>query len=146
MEMDMEHDGTPMLIVFGIFILFFAWWTVFLISLALLRQIGHRPQPVLAALLLWPLIELIWTWIWAALQRKQLVKIDSRRRRRGQALVAMSLFLPAPLAFVPTVIDSTSGWPAITMMIGTTVAGCWAARITWSRAVRDIPASWEAMR
>jgi hypothetical protein len=137
MEMDMEDDGRPMLIAFGIFILFFAWWTAFHVSIALLRQRGYGPHPILAALLLWPLIELIWTWIWASFHRKQLVKIDSPRRKRGQALIAMALFLPAPLYFVLNVIESTSGWPAITMMIGTTVAGCWAARITWSRVVKN---------
>lgn len=85
------------MVFFAIGILAYGAWTKFLVFLALIAESGKDSNPWLAAFLLWPLGELVWTFIWVIRNAQQYS--TSRRRGLGEALVVLALILPVSLMF-----------------------------------------------
>ncbi len=120
-----------MLATSGIGILVYAGWTMFLSFLALMAESGGKnSQPLLAAALLWPLGELIATWIWVAAHARQYT--NSARRSLGDGLLAVAIIAPIPLYIGLANVVHTD-WLLIAPM-AVTIAGCWAARLVWSKS------------
>jgi hypothetical protein len=102
---------------------------------------GKNSEPLLAMALLWPLAELIWTWIWIASHGERYSR--SARRDLGDALFVIALIVPPPLSFW---VGPTIRWGGRTLWgmqiiipIAITIAGCWAARLVWSKT-EQLPA------
>ena len=124
------------LAVFGIGIMGYGAWTLFLIFFALMAESGGKnPNPLLAALLLWPLGELVWTWRWLFRNAGQYSAVSDKRRIVGDTLVALALIMPAPLTFM---IDKAGPWEfGMLVPAAITIAACHAARLLWSGAAES---------
>jgi len=111
-----------------------------LIFLALIAESGKASNPWLAAFLLWPLGELVWTFIWVFRHRQQYS--TSRRRGLGEVLVVLALILPVPLMFflgaiLQGVMDYLPAATPIAVSAATTIAACRFARHVWSSTGDD---------
>jgi hypothetical protein len=128
------------MVLFAIGILAYGAWTKLLIFLALIAESGKDSNPWLAAFLLWPLGELVWTFIWVVRHRQQYS--TSRRRGLGEALVVLALILPVPLMFfLGSLLPETSTLPGeifIVVPAATTIVACRFARHVWFSTGDDV--------
>src|ERR1051325_8080754 len=87
-----------MLVVTALGLSLYTLWTVLLAGLALMAESGKESRPFLAASLLWPLCELVWTWIRAARVARQSTR--SKRQSFGYLLFLLALILAPALGFL----------------------------------------------
>jgi len=124
-----------MLAVTAIGIILYAFWTAFLMFVALMAESGGKnSEPLLATALLWPLGELIWTWIWVARHGQQY--LSSKKRGLGNLLLVVAWIAPPPLMlwFGKIIPRSWGDFPIVVPIFVVPIACCWAARLVWSRA------------
>jgi len=120
-----------MLVVTALGISLYTLWTVLLAGVALMAESGKASRPFLAASLLWPLCELVWTWIRAARVARQSPR--SKQQSLGYVLFLVALILP-PLLWFGTSEMSAFEWEwTIIVPMAVTIAACWAARVLWPR-------------
>jgi hypothetical protein len=119
-----------MLVVTALSISFYTLWTVLLAGLALMAESGKESRPLLAASLLWPLCELVWTWMRAAKVARQ--PTQSRRQSFGYVLFLAGLVLPPLLWFGVSGMSAVAWELTIIVPMAVTIAACWAARLLWS--------------
>lgn len=119
-----------MLVVTALGICVYTLWTVLLAGLAMMAESGKDSRPLLAASLLWPLCELVWTWIRAAKIARQSAR--SKRQSLGYVSFLVALVLP-PLLWFGTSQMSAFAWElTIIIPMAVTIAACWVARLLWS--------------
>jgi hypothetical protein len=129
-----------LLVTTGLGILIYAGWTLFLVFWALMAESGGKePQPLLAVALLWPLGELIATWMWVAAHGERYT--NSSRRGLGDGLLMIALVAPIPLYIgLADLMQPHWVWVLVAPM-AVTIAGCWAARLVWSKSEQKTTAS-----
>src|ERR1043166_6481059 len=87
-----------MLVVTVLGICLYTVWTLLLAVIALMAESGKASRPFLAASLLWPLSELVWTWIRAARVARQSTR--SKRQSFGYVLFLAAFILPPAAGFL----------------------------------------------
>lgn len=120
-----------MLVVTALGLSLYTLWTVLLAGLALMAESGKESRPLLAASLLWPLCELVWTWIRAAKVARQSTR--SKRHTLGYVLFLAALILPPLLWFGTSYLNAFAWELTIIVPMAVTIAACWAARVLWSK-------------
>jgi hypothetical protein len=133
---DAAENRKWILAIMAILIIVYAGWTLLLVFAALMAESGGKnSEPLLALALLWPLGELVWTWVWVKGHAQQYL---SSKRRLGNLLMFAALIAP-PLTFL---LPRSWGrdWPVLIPML-VTIAGCWAARLVWSRTQAPEPSA-----
>jgi len=123
-----------MLALFGIAILAYGRWIPVLVFWALMAEGRKNSQPGLALFLLWPLAELIWTWIRLARDPEGFVRVSPERRRFFFALIVFAL-LPQPFFLLRPEDDLFR--VLIVVLPGCTILGCQAARFIWFRPGKE---------
>jgi len=121
-----------MLITAGVGVFFFGLWTLFLVFGALMAESGGKnSNPLTAVLVLWPLAEVIWCWIWLFSHAEQYS--NSKRRALGNALLISVLLLP-PLLTMIMIWVRVGGhdWLFLGLYLGITIVCCHGARWLWA--------------
>jgi hypothetical protein len=119
-----------MLVVTALGISCYTLWTLLLAGLALMADSSKESRPFLAASLLWPLCELVWTWMRAARVARQSAR--SKRQSFGYVLFIAALVLPPLLWFGTSYMNAFAWELTIIVPMAVTIAACWAARLMWS--------------
>jgi hypothetical protein len=126
-----------MLIAAGCGIFFFGAWTLVLVFSALMAESGGKnSDPFTAVLVLWPLAEVIWCWIWLFFHAEQYS--NSKRRALGNALLISVLLLPALLT-ASMIWDwgHVPDWLFLSFYIGVTIVCSHGARWLWAGSRKD---------
>lgn len=131
----MEARSKIMLVVLGAGVAAYTAWTLCLMIFALIAESGGKDsKPLLAAALLWPLGEAIWTWVWFARHQKEY--LASPRQVVGHALLILALLAPPVLTLSLT---GAVHWEwGIIIPIPITIIGCWATRALWSQTADEV--------
>lgn len=123
-----------MFMIFALGIGCYGGWTGYLIIFSLIAESGGKDSnPWLALGVLWPLGELILSWIWIGRHPGQYA--TGRSRRLGDGLVIGALVVLPPITFLTIVLGGQPFWelgiavPGMMMVIT-----CWVARRLWSRS------------
>lgn len=126
-----------MLITAGAGVFFFGLWTLFLVFVALMAESGGKnSDPLTAVLVLWPLAEVIWCWIWLFFHAEQYS--NSKRRALGNALLISVLLLP-PLLTVSMIWNwvRVPNWLFLSFYIGVAIVCSHGARWLWAGTRKD---------
>ena len=126
-----------MLIGAGVGIFFFGLWTLLLVFGALMAESGGKnSDPLTAMLVLWPLAEVIWCWIWLFFHAEQYS--NSKGRAMGNALLISALLLP-PLLTVSMIWARVHvpNWLFMGFYMGVTIVCSHGARWLWAGSRKD---------
>jgi len=126
-----------MLIAGGIGIFFFGLWTLGMVFVALMAESGGKnSDPLIAALVLWPLAEVIWCWVWLFFHAEQYS--NSKGRAMGNALLISALLLPPLLLGSVTWVDvHVPNWLFIALYLGVSIVCSHGARWLWAGTRKD---------
>jgi hypothetical protein len=127
-----------MLIGVGAGVFFFGLWTLFLVFVALMAESGGKnSDPLTATLVLWPLAEVIWCWIWLFFHAEQYS--NSKRRTLGNALLISVLLLPPLLTMIMIwgVGVRDHDWLFLGLYLGIAIVCCHGARWLWAGTQKD---------
>jgi hypothetical protein len=123
-----------MLIILGLGIGCYGLWTSYVSIFSLIAESGGKDsKPWLALGVLWPLVELIRSWLW--LNKHPHEYAISRSRGWGNGLVLCAIVVSPPITLTAFIVDGPVYWqlgvalPALMIVIA-----CWTARKLWSHA------------
>jgi hypothetical protein len=128
-----------MLIAGGVGIFFFGLWTLGLVFVALMAESGGKNSaPLTATLVVLPLAEIIWCWVWLFFHAEQYS--ISKRRAMGNALLIIALFWPPLLMGSMLWVDvHVPDWLFTTLFIGVSIVCSHGARRLWAGSRKDRP-------
>ena len=126
-----------MLIAGGVGIFFFGLWTLGLVFVALMAESGGKnSDPLIAALVLLPLAEVIWCWVWLFFHAEQYS--NSKGRAMGNALLISALLLPPLLLGSVTWVDvHVPNWLFMALYLGVSIVCSHGARRLWAGTRKD---------